>query len=166
MRSCYALAVCALLAAPATAQQKPSNPQTLFKQTLLHDAGTSKDIKSMLRSGRGFVEPHPVFDDVTGDGKADALVRVMTGGAAGAVAAYALSTDGTKSSNLRVVMRNQRLYRATLRVNSARNLVVRVPVYAAGDTMCCPSRARDRTYAWDAKAKQMRRISMVEFPLM
>ncbi|TML06520.1 MAG: hypothetical protein E6G41_06965 [Actinobacteria bacterium] len=162
MRSCYALAVCALLAAPATAQQKPSNPQTLFKQTLLHDAGTSKDIKSMLRSGRGFVE----FDDVTGDGKADALVRVMTGGAAGAVAAYALSTDGTKSSNLRVVMRNQRLYRATLRVNSARNLVVRVPVYAAGDTMCCPSRARDRTYAWDAKAKQMRRISMVEFPLM
>jgi len=166
MRSCYALAVCALLAAPATAQQKPSNPQTLFKQTLLHDAGTSKDIKSMLRSGRRFVEPQPVFGDVPGDGKADALVRVMTGGAAGAVAAYALSTDGTKSSNLRVVMRNQRLYRATLRVNSARNLVVRVPVYAAGDTMCCPSRARDRTYAWDAKAKQMRRISMVEFPLM
>ena len=166
MRSCYALAVCALLAAPATAQQKPSNPQTLFKQTLLHDAGTSKDIKSMLRSGRGFVEPSPVFADVTGDSKSDALVRVMTGGAAGAVAVYVLSTDGTKSSNLRVVMRNQRLYRATLRVNSARNLVVRVPVYAAGDTMCCPSRARDRTYAWDAKAKQMRRISMVEFPLM
>ena len=166
MRSCYALAVCALLAAPATAQQKPSNPQTLFKQTLLHDAGTSKDIKSMLRSGRGFVEPHPVFDDVTGDGKADALVRVMTGGAAGAVAAYALSTDGTTSSNLRVVMRNQRLYRATLKVNSAHNLVVRVPVYAAGDALCCPSRARDRTYAWDAKAKQMRRISMVEFPLV
>lgn len=166
MRSCYALAVCALLAAPATAQQKPSSPQTLFKQTLLDDAHTNKDVKSMLRSGRGFVEPHPVFDDVTGDGKADALVRVMTGGAAGAVAVYALSTDGTTSSNLRVVMRNQRLYRATLRVNSAHNLVVRVPVYAAGDTLCCPSRARDRTYAWDAKAKEMRRISMVEFPLV
>ena len=72
----------------------------------------------MLRSGRGFVEPHPVFDDVTGDGKADALVRVMTGGAASAVAVYVLSTDGTKSSDLRVVMRNQRLYRATLKVNS------------------------------------------------
>jgi hypothetical protein len=166
MRSCYALAVCALLAAPATAQQKPANPQTLFKQTLLDDANTSSDVKSMLRSGRGFVEPHPVFDDVTGDSKADALVRVMTGGASGAVATYVLSTDGTKSSNLRVVMRNQRLYRATMRVNDAHNLVVRVPVYAAGDTMCCPSRARDRTYAWDAKARQMRRISMVEFPLM
>jgi hypothetical protein len=162
MRTCYALAVCALLAAPATAQE----PQALFKQKLLADNGTSKDVKSMLRSGRGFVEPHPVFDDVTGDGKADALVRVMTGGAAGAVAVYVLSTDGTKSSNLRVVMRNQRLYRATLKVNATHNLVVRVPVYAAGDTLCCPSRARDRTYAWDAKARQMRRISMVEFPLV
>ena len=162
MRRYYALAICALLAAPATAQE----PQVLFKQKLLADDGTSKDVKSMLRSGRGFVEPHPVFDDVTGDGKADALVRVMTGGTAGAVAVYVLSTDGTKSSNLRVVMRNQRLYRATLKVNDVHNLVVRVPVYAAGDTMCCPSRARDRTYAWDAKAKQMRRISMVEFPLV
>jgi hypothetical protein len=162
MRRCYALAVCALLAAPATAQE----PQALFSKTLLGDDGTSKDVKSMLRSGRGFVEPHPVFADVTGDGKADALVRVMSGGAAGAIAVYVLSTDGTKSSNLRVVMRNQRLYRATLKVSSAHNLVVRVPVYAAGDALCCPARARDRTYAWDAKAKQMRRISVVEFPLV
>jgi hypothetical protein len=148
------------------AQQKPSNPQALFKATLLDDAKTSRDVKSMLRSGRGFVEPSPAFADVTGDGKSDALVRVMTGGAAGAVAVYALSTDGTTGSDLKVVMRNQRLYRATLRVSSAHNLVVRVPVYADGDTLCCPSRARDRTYAWDAKAKQMRRISMVEFPLV
>ena len=120
----------------------------------------------MLRSGRAFVEPHPAFADVTGDGKADALVRVMTGGAAGAVAVYVLSTDGTKSSNLRVVMRNQRLYRATVKVNDAHNLVVRVPVFAAGDALCCPSRARDRTYAWNPKAKELRRISIAEFPLV
>jgi hypothetical protein len=163
MRRCYALVVVfAALAVPATAQE----PQVLFKQKLLADDATSKDVKSMLRSGRGFVEPHPAFADVTGDGKADALVRVMTGGAAGAVAVYVLSTDGTKSSNLRVVMRNQRLYRATVKVNDARNLVVRVPVFAAGDALCCPSRARDRTYAWNAKAKELRRISMVEFPLV
>ena len=127
--------------------------EVLTRAGVLREASASLSLEAVARNAHG-------------DGKADALVRVMTGGAAGAVAAYALSTDGTKSSNLRVVMRNQRLYRATLRVNSARNLVVRVPVYAAGDTMCCPSRARDRTYAWDAKAKQMRRISMVEFPLM
>ena len=162
MRRCYALVVVALLAAPATAQE----PQVLFKQKLLADGDTSKDVKSMLRSGRAFVEPHPAFADVTGDGKADALVRVMSGGAAGAVAVYVLSTDGTKSSNLRVIMRNQRLHRATVKVNDAHNLVVRVPVFAAGDALCCPSRARDRTYAWDAKAKVMRRISMVEFPLV
>ena len=162
MRRPYALALLLVLAAPATAPE----PQALFKKKLLADGKTSADVKSMLRSGRGFVEPSPVFADVTGDNKSDALVRVMTGGAAGAVAVYVLSTDGTTGSDLKVVMRNQRLYRATLRVNSAHNLVVREPVYAAGDTLCCPSRARDRTYAWNAKAKQLRRISMVEFPLV
>jgi hypothetical protein len=162
MRRSYALALLLVLVAPATAQQ----PQELFKRQLLADSKTSADVKSMLRSGRGFVERSPEFADVTGDGKSDALVRVMTGGAAGAVAVYVLSTDGTTGSDLKVVMRNQRLYRATLKVNDAHNLVVRVPVYLAGDTMCCPSRARDRTYAWDAKAKQLRRISMVEFPLV
>jgi hypothetical protein len=89
----------------------------------------------------------------------------MTGGAAGAVAVYVLSTDATTSSDLKVVMRNQRLYRATLKVSKVHNLVVRTPVYAAGDTFCCPSRARDRTYAWNAKAGQLRRIGSVEFPL-
>jgi hypothetical protein len=161
MRRSYAFALLLLLAAPATAQE----PQALFKKTLLATSTTSTDVKSMLRSGSGFVEPHPVFADVTGDGKSDALVRVLTGGAAGGVAVYVLSTDGAKGSGLRVVMRNQRLYRATVRVNSAHDLVVRVPVYAAGDTMCCPARARDRTYAWDAKVKRLRRISIVEFPL-
>jgi hypothetical protein len=162
LRRSYALALLlGLVAAPATAQQG----QALFKKTLLDDAKTSADIKAMLRSGRAFVEPTPVFADVTGDGKSDALVRVLDGGAAGAVAVYVLSTDGTTSSDLRVVMRNQRLYRATLKVNSAHNLVVRTPLYSAGDALCCPSHARDRTYAWNAKAKAMRRISMVEFPL-
>jgi hypothetical protein len=152
MRRSYALALLAVLAAPATAQQSSPNPQGLFRQTLLDDAKTSADVKSMLRSGRGFVEPSPVFADVTGDGKSDALVRVLTGGATGAAAVYVFSTDGTTSSKLRVVMRVQRLYRATLKVG--------------GDALCCPSRARDRTYAWDAKAKQLRRISSTEFPLV
>jgi hypothetical protein len=162
MRRSSALALLVLMVAvPATAQQ----PQALFTKTLIADAKTSADVKSMLRSGRGFVEPSPVFADVTGDGKSDALVRVLDGGAAGAVAVYVLSTDGTTSSALRVVMRNQRLYRATLKVNAAHNLVVRTPLYAPGDTLCCPSRARERTYAWDAKTKAMRRVSLVEFPL-
>lgn len=164
MRRCVALALLAVLAAaPATAQQ--SQQQALFTKTLLADAKTSADVKALLRSGRGFVEPSPVFADVTGDGKSDALVRVLDGGAAGAVAAYVLSTDGTTSSSLRVVMRNQRLYRATLRVNAAHNVVLRTPIYAPGDTLCCPSRARDRTYAWNAKTKTLQRVASVEFPL-
>ena len=163
MRRSAALALLfALAVAPATAQQ----PQELFTKTLLADAKTSADVKSMLHSGRGFVEPSPAFADVTGDGKTDALVRVLDGGAAGAVAVYVLSTDGTKSSALRVVLRIQRLYRATLKVDSSHNLVVRSPIFAPGDALCCPSRARDRTYAWDAKSKAMRRVSSVEFALV
>ena len=81
-----------MLAAPATAQE----PQALFKQKLLADAEHQQRTSSRCcAAARGFVEPHPAFADVTGDGKADALVRVMTGGAAGAVAVYVLSTDGT-----------------------------------------------------------------------
>jgi hypothetical protein len=165
MRRTYALALLLTLAAPSAAQQSKPDPQALFRQTLIDDAKTSADVRQMLRSGRGFVEPAPAFADVTGDGKSDALVRVMTGGAAGAVAVYVLSTDGTTSADLKVVMRNQRLYRATLKVSKVHNLVVRTPVYAAGDTLCCPSRARDRTYAWNAKAGQLRRVGSVEFPL-
>jgi hypothetical protein len=162
MRRPLALALLLLAAAPAAAQQ----PQALFTSKLLADPGTSAEVKSMLRSGRGFVEPSPVFADVTGDGKSDALVRVMSGGAAGAVAVYVLSTDGTKGSTLRVVMRSQRLYRATLKVTAAHALAVRTPVYAAGDALCCPSRARQSTYAWNAKTKTMRRVSVVSFPLV
>jgi hypothetical protein len=162
MRRSCALALLLVLAVPAAAQE----PQALFKKKLLAYSKTSADVKSMLRSGRGFAEPSPMFADVTGDGKTDALVRVMSGGAAGAVAVYVFSTDGTSGSDLRVVMRNQRLYRATLKVSAAHDLVVRVPVYAAADALCCPSRARDRTYAWNARAKELRRISSVEFPLV
>jgi hypothetical protein len=168
MRRSYAIAFLLLLAAPAAAQQQqqpPPDPQALFRQTLLDDAKTSAEVKEMLRSGRGFVEPAPLFADVTGDGKSDALVRVMTGGAAGAVAVFALSTDGTTSSNLRPVFRTDGLYRATVKVNAAHNLVIRVPLYSPGDPLCCPSRARDRTYAWSAKDKRLHRVSSVEFTL-
>jgi hypothetical protein len=165
MRRFYALALLLVLAAPAAAQQSPPDPQALFRQTLLDDPKTSAEVKQMLRSGRGFVEPAPLFADVTGDGKSDALVRVMTGGAAGAVAVFALSTDGTTSSNLRAVFRTYGLYRATVKVNTAHNLVIRVPLYSAGDPLCCPSRARDRSYAWSAKDNRLHRVSSVEFTL-
>jgi hypothetical protein len=165
MRRSYALVLLLLLAAPAAAQQQPPDPQALFRQTLLDDPKTSAEVKQMLRTGRGFVEPAPAFADVTGDGKSDALVRVMTGGAAGAVAVFVLSTDGTTSSNLRPVFRTYGLYRATVKVNNVHNLVIRVPLFSPGDPLCCPSHARDRTYAWSAKDKRLHRVSSLEFTL-
>ena len=54
--------------------------------------------------------PRRVFADLTGDGKSDAVVTVENGGAAGAVAAYVLTAEGSDSGALRVAFRNQSLY--------------------------------------------------------
>ena len=61
---------------------------------LLKDADTTSGVKRLLRTDAGFVSPTPVFADLTGDGKSDAVVTVENGGAAGAVAVYVLSADG------------------------------------------------------------------------
>ena len=79
---------------------------------LLKDANTTSGVKRLLRTNAGFVSPTPVFADLTGDGKSDAVVTVENGGAAGAVAAYVLTAEGSDSGALRVVFRNQSLYRA------------------------------------------------------
>ena len=61
---------------------------------LLKDADTTSGVKRLLRTNAGFVSPTPVFADLTGDGKSDAVVTVENGGAAGAVAAYVLTRRG------------------------------------------------------------------------
>ena len=73
-------------------------------------------MKRLLRSGAGFVDPNVQAGDLTGDGKADAVVKVRTGGAAGAIAVYLFSTHGADSDELRAVFRSQSLYRATTQV--------------------------------------------------
>ena len=58
-----------------------------------------------------------MFRDLTGDRRQDAVVRVQSGGADGAVALYVFSTDtGVKNSGLKVVFRSQELRRAQTRV--------------------------------------------------
>ena len=92
----------ALAQAPTPTQ----SPQELFRDVLLKDPSTTSGVKRLLRTNAGFVSPTPVFADLTGDGKSDAVVTVENGGAAGAVAAYVLSAEGSDSGALRVVFRN------------------------------------------------------------
>jgi hypothetical protein len=93
-----------------------------------------------------------VFADLTGEGKDDALVTVNSGGSAGRIALYIFSAG--KGTDLKIAYRNQRLYRAEARINPGPEAVYSVPVYAAGDELCCPSHYRETTLKWSAARKK------------
>jgi hypothetical protein len=159
-----ALTAAAVLLTGASSPAEPTKSQEFFKKTLLADAKTTAAVKALLSQGGGFVAPEVVFSDLTGDGRADAVVLVETGGVAGAVALYLFSTDGQPAaSDLRAVYRSQRLYRASIRA-SGETLTVRTPRYVAGDDICCPTRIVERVYSWSATAKTMRQRSSREVP--
>jgi hypothetical protein len=158
MRLAAALLVlpCLVLMAGATATAQDQSPQGLFRTVLLSDAGTASGVKRLLSTNAGFVSPTPVFADLTGDGKSDAVVTVENGGAAGAIAAYVLTAEGSANGELRVALRTQSLYQGRVRV-SGPTLTVVLPQYARGDDVCCPRRAIERDYAWDAAKKAFTR---------
>lgn len=140
----------------------PTKSQALFEKTLLADAKTTTEIKDFLREGGGFVAPDITFADLTGDGRSDAIVLVDTGGVAGAVALYVFSTQGeTEESDLRVVYRSQRLYRASTEAANG-GLVLRTPRFVEGDDVCCPAKVVERTYTWSDAAQTLRRRSTEE----
>ena len=158
MRRVAALLVlpCFGLLAGATATAEDQTPQALFRGVLLNDAATSSGVKRLLRTNAGFVSPTPVFADLTGDGKSDAVVTVENGGAAGAVAAYVLTAEGSAKGDLRVAFRTQSLYEGRVRV-SGPILTVSLPQYVRGADVCCAMRAIERDYAWDAAKKTFTR---------
>ena len=110
-----------------------------FEQRLLADGLTSEPIKTLLRSGGGFVDRGVVFRDLTGDKRDDAVVRVHSGGAAGVVAVYVFSTANRKGGKLQAMFRSQNLMRASTRVLKG-VLSYRTSRYEPGDELCCPAR--------------------------
>ena len=140
-------------AAPAAAQKNAS--QHFFEQRLLADRLTSDAVKDLLQSGGGFVDRGVVFRDLTGDKRADAVVRVHSGGAAGVVAVYVFSTANRKRGKLKVVFRSQSLMRASTRVLKG-VLSYRTSRYEPGDELCCPARITQSTLAWRARERRMR----------
>jgi hypothetical protein len=169
------LAIPAVLAAAALAvpagvgarQQQgdatSTSPQTLFRDLLLGDDATSAAIKRLLRTGAGFVSPQPEFADLTGDGKSDAVVTVSNGGAAGAVAVYVFSAEGSADAKLHAVYRNQQLYRVHPRVNGP-TLTLVVPKWSKGDDLCCPATLVERDYSWSARTQSFTRRAVREIP--
>jgi hypothetical protein len=149
----------AATAAPAPAQAAQTTTQRFFAARLLEDDRTSREIREMLRSGRGFVERRVVFRDLTGDDKRDALVRVQSGGAAGTVALYVLSTDtGRRRGELKVVFRSQELLLAETRIRDG-VLRYRSARPQPADELCCPSRFAETRLRW---RERRHRLTVVE----
>jgi hypothetical protein len=135
---------CLLAVAPAGAQDQ--TPQSLFRDVLLKDAKTASGVKRLLNTNAGFVSPAPVFADLTGDGKSDAVVTVENGGVAGAIAAYVLTAEGSSNGDLRVAFRSQSLYQGRVRV-SGPTLTVAEPLWSRreeGVHAPCEPRGRPR----------------------
>ena len=154
-------AMLVVLVLPSTAPAKDATQQ-FFEARLLQDRLTSKAIKDLLQSGGGFVDKGVVFRDLTGDKRADAVVRVHSGGVAGVVAVYVFSTANRKGGKLRAVFRSQRLMRASTRV--VKGVVsYRTARYEPGDELCCPSRITQSTLGWDNDERRFRVRERVTF---
>jgi hypothetical protein len=138
-----------LLAAPATADLTAG--QKFFKEQLLASSAVAHSIKVTLKKG-GFVDKAILFADLTGEGKDDAVVLVDSGGGQGIVGLYIFSAGTGK--DLKIVYRNQRLYRAGARINPGPALVYSLPQFKTGDELCCPSAYRETELKWNAKTKR------------
>ena len=134
---------------------KLSTPQRFFRGKLLRDHSVSRDVKTRLRKG-GFVDRKILFADLTGEGKSDAVVLVHSGGSAGRIAVFVFSSG--HGSKLKIIYRNQRLYRASARVPHAGSRVgtffYRVPKFDPGDELCCPSAYLETELRWSASKKR------------
>jgi hypothetical protein len=161
MRARWLPCLAAALALPAAAAAQSTPPaqtqaQALFEDLIVKDARTTAGIRQLLQSDAGFVGAQPAFADLTGDGRMDAVVTVRMPGAAGTVAVFVFSSDGTRSNRLRAVLRSQALYRATTRIAGGA-LTISQPEWANGDDLCCPADHTDRRYAWDARTHTLTR---------
>ncbi|MFL5888855.1 MAG: hypothetical protein ACJ76M_07205 [Solirubrobacteraceae bacterium] len=163
MRARWLLCLAAALALPAASAAAQSTPpaqtqaQALFEDLIVKDARTTAGVRQLLQSDAGFVGAQPVFSDLTGDGRMDAVVQVRMPGAAGTVAVFVFSSDGTRANRLRAVFRSQALYRATARVDGGPTLTVVQPDWAKGDRLCCTTDTAERHYAWNARTHTLTR---------
>jgi hypothetical protein len=143
-----------------TTPSTPKNPgQQFFHDALIKDTKTVSAVRKALDSGAAIVDPATQYADLTGDGKQDAVVRVHSTGAAGVIAVYVFSTDGSPKKALRVLFRTQSLYRAVTAVPGMDRLQIDEPLYVAGDDVCCPSKLSRKQYRFSAKARAFTRIS-------
>jgi hypothetical protein len=125
----------ALLLAPAAAQAKPPLCKPDVIQATLIRAGHEVDEGvNLIRCG-----------DVTGDGAADALFTVASGGTAGDTH-FGVIQRGADGAGEVVLYKDG--YGVGIARHNRRAFDVMQPYYRAGDANCCPSSFRRTRYTW------------------
>jgi hypothetical protein len=155
-----AVAAAALAAAaPTPALGALTTTQRFFSQRLQADKATSREIKHLLLTRQAFVDRTVTFEDLTGDDRAEAIVRVQSGGADGAVALYVFSTDTAKKADgLQAVFRSEELRRAQTRIRDG-VLRYRSARPQPGDELCCPTAVAETRLRW---RERLHRFTVVE----
>ncbi len=85
--------------------------------------------------------------DVTGDGAADAVFTIASGGTAGDIRFGVLQGKADGSAGAPVLYRQG--YKVGIARRDSRSFEVLQPHYGANDPNCCPSSFRKRRYTWN-----------------
>jgi hypothetical protein len=117
------------------------------KRLLLRDPQVSPQVKETIRLGHGGGIDRLVYGDLTGDGQADVVVPVFSGGTAGDIAFYVLSEQG---GVLHMIKRANEEYKIGVRIVHGKLQVSR-PHYRSTDPNCCPDYLEVTTYRFDGK---------------
>jgi hypothetical protein len=118
-----------------------------LRDLVLKDPKVSKAVKDIVRhpsAASGALSRR--LGDLTGDGKADLVVLVNSGGTANDIAYYVYAEIGGKVRDIRAVNDS---YKVGVSITKKHRLVQKDPVYAADDPNCCPSAIRIRVFEWD-----------------
>lgn len=117
------------------------------KQFLLRDPQVSPSVKATIRYGHGGGLDRLVYGDLTGDGQADVVAPVFSGGTAGDIAFFVLSEQG---GALHAIKRSNHEYKIGVRIVRGHLQVTR-PYYRSSDPNCCPDYLEVTTYRFDGK---------------
>jgi hypothetical protein len=138
--------IAVVLAFASAASADVTITKAAIRAYLLKDPQVAQSIKSTIREGgKEAGIDRLVYGDLTGDGKADVVVPIFSGGTAGDIAYYVLSTQG---GTLHAIQRENNEYKIGTKIIGG-NLQVTRPLYAGADPNCCPSHLEISVYRFD-----------------
>ena len=116
------------------------------KGFLLSSPGVSPRVKATIRNGSFHAGIDRLMHaDLTGDGRAETVVTIFSGGTAGDIAFYVLAGEG---SGLHFIKASNQEYKIGVKIVAGKLQVTR-PIYRATDPNCCPAHLEITTYRYD-----------------